>query len=248
MWQAGPAPRLPAGGRPQVLRLGFSLGAGQRVGLFGGSFNPAHDGHAHVAATALMRLKLDKVIWLVSPQNPLKPSAETAGVAARMASARSFAPGPHMIVSDAETRIGSRYTVDTLRVLKARFPGVRFVWIMGADNLQSFHRWRGWLQIMREVPVAVIARPGAEVKSRSAPAARRFAFARVSSRAAPRLALMAPPAWLYLRAPLNFSSSTLLRARARAQERASRSAETIQADESGRNRAMGEVSVRGANR
>jgi nicotinate-nucleotide adenylyltransferase len=215
MWAAGAARRVPAAGRPAVLRLGFSLKRGMRVGLFGGSFNPAHDGHAHVAETALTRLGLDRVIWLVSPQNPLKSSAETAGLKARMKSAAAQARGPAMIVSDAETRIGSQYTIDTLRVLKARFPGVKFVWIMGADNLLSLHRWRGWAQIMREVPVAVIARPGAEVKSRFAPAARRFAFAKIPSRAAPTLAGRAPPAWLYLRAPLNFTSSTALRARLR---------------------------------
>jgi nicotinate-nucleotide adenylyltransferase len=121
-----------------------------------------------------------------------------------------------MIISDAETRIGSQYTIDTLRVLKARFPGVKFVWIMGADNLSSLHRWRGWLQIMREVPVAVIARPGSQVASRFAPAARRFGWAQIPSRAARTLADHRPPAWVYLHAPLNFASSTALRARLRA--------------------------------
>ena len=135
MWSAGPARRRPPGGRPALLRPGFLLMRGQVVGLFGGSFNPAHDGHAHVAETALKRLALDKVIWLVSPQNPLKSSAETAGLKQRMASAARFARGPSMIVSDVETAIGSQYTIDTLRALKARFPGVHFVWIMGADNL-----------------------------------------------------------------------------------------------------------------
>jgi nicotinate-nucleotide adenylyltransferase len=162
-----------------------------------------------------MRLRLDAVLWLVSPQNPLKSSRETASLAERMASARAKARGRRMIVTDIESRLGSVYTLDTLRALKARFPGVKFVWIMGADNLMSLHRWRGWVQIMGEVPVAVIARPGAEVKSRSSPAARRFARARLSSREAPRLADHAPPAWLYLRAPLNFASSTALRARLR---------------------------------
>jgi nicotinate-nucleotide adenylyltransferase len=216
MWSAGAAPRLPAAGRPAALRLGFTLLPGMTVGLFGGSFNPAHDGHAHVARTAVARLGLDRVIWLVSPQNPLKSRHETASLAERMDSARSQARGPRMIVSDAETHIGSVYTIDTLRALKARFPAVKFVWIMGADNLQSLNRWRGWLQIMREVPVAVIARPGAEVKSRSSPAARRFAYARLPSREAPRLAGHRPPAWLFLRAPLNFASSTALRAQLRA--------------------------------
>ena len=213
MWISGPARRVPASGRPHGLRSGFFLQRGMRVGLFGGSFNPAHDGHAHVAETALMRLRLDKVIWLVSPQNPLKNRAESASLATRMASARAHAHGPNMIVSDVESRVGSHYTIDILRILKQRYPGVKFVWIMGGDNLNSLHSWRGWVNIMREMPVAVVARPGAEVKSRSSPTAKRFGFARLSSREAPRLADCRAPAWLYLRAPLNFASSTALRAR-----------------------------------
>lgn len=214
MWISGPAKRVSAAGRPAGLRPGFVLQRGMRVGLFGGSFNPAHDGHAHVAETALTRLRLDRVIWLVSPQNPLKNAADSASLDKRMASARAQARGPHMIVSDIEARVGSHYTIDVLRILKARYPGVKFVWIMGGDNLNSLHSWRGWVNIMREMPVAVIARPGgAQLKSRSSPAVRRFAFARLSSREAPRLADHAPPAWLYLRAPLNFTSSTALRAR-----------------------------------
>ena len=186
-----------------------------RVGLFGGSFNPAHEGHAHVAETALQRLDLDRVIWLVSPQNPLKPSADTAGLEARMAGARRLARGPAMIVSDAETRLGSQYTVDVVRALKARFPGVRFVWVMGADSLASFHCWRGWTEIMREIPVAVVSRPWISLKSRLSPAARRFArYRRPSSRAA-SLPGSNPPAWVFLRGPLNFQSSTALRERMR---------------------------------
>ena len=189
-----------------------------KVGLFGGSFNPAHEGHAHVAETALKRLGLDRVIWLVSPQNPLKPGHETAALAGRVALSRRFAQGPAMIVSDAETRIGSAYTIDTLRVLKARFPGVRFVWIMGADSLASFHRWRGWTQIMREAPVAVVARPWMTLKSRFSPAARRFAHARIPASAARTLPFRKPPAWAYLNGPLNFTSSTALRRRMAAGE------------------------------
>jgi nicotinate-nucleotide adenylyltransferase len=216
MWISGPAKRVSAAGRLGSLRPGFHLQRGMRVGLLGGSFNPAHEGHAHVAETALRRLRLDKVIWLVSPQNPLKSAAESASLSARMASARRQARGPHMIVSDIERRVGSRYTIDILRILKQRFPGARFVWIMGGDNLNSLHGWRGWVNIMREMPVAVIARPGAEMKSRSSPAARRFAHSRVSSREAPGLAGRRAPAWLYIRAPFNFASSTALRARLRA--------------------------------
>ena len=212
-FHAGPAPKA-QGPRQGALRDGLNLSPGMRVGLFGGSFNPAHDGHAHVAETALGRLGLDRVVWLVSPQNPLKDSAHTAPLDRRMASARTFAKGPAMIVSDFESRAGTAWTVDTLRALKARHPGVHFVWLMGSDNLEGFHRWRGWTDIMRMMPVAVVARPGSMLESRAAPAAQRFAGARVSSDEARLLASMTAPAWTYLTAPLNLSSSTALRAAA----------------------------------
>lgn len=215
MWFAGPARRAPAAGRPQALRTGFHLAPGMRVGLFGGSFNPAHEGHAHVAETARRRMGLDRVIWLVSPQNPLKSSRETASLAERMAGASRFAQGPGMIVSDVETRLGSAYTIDTIRSLKARYPGVQFVWVMGADSLASFHRWKGWTQIMREVPVAVVARPWIALRSRFSPAARRFARFRRSSMHAGSLPGATAPAWVFLRGPLNFQSSTALRERMR---------------------------------
>jgi nicotinate-nucleotide adenylyltransferase len=185
------------------------------VGLFGGSFNPAHEGHAHVAETARRRLRLDRVIWLVSPQNPLKPVHETADLAHRLAGARAMAGGRGMVVSDAETRIGAQYTIDTVRALKARYPRVRFVWIMGADSLASFHRWRGWTQIMREAPVAVVSRPWIALKARFSPAARRFARYRIPSTRAALLPDMSPPAWVFLRGPFNFQSSTALRERQR---------------------------------
>jgi nicotinate-nucleotide adenylyltransferase len=186
-----------------------------RVGLFGGSFNPAHEGHAHVAETARRRLGLDLVVWLVSPQNPLKSAHETAPLATRLAGAQAFARQRGMAVSDAETRLGSRYTIDTVRALKARFPGVDFVWIMGADSLATFHRGRGWTQIMAETPVAVVSRPWISLKSRTSPAARRFARHRIASAQARRLPGLAPPAWVFLRGPLNFQSSTALRERMR---------------------------------
>jgi nicotinate-nucleotide adenylyltransferase len=186
-----------------------------RVGLYGGSFNPVHAGHLHVARTAMRRLGLDRVIWLVSPQNPLKQTAETESLAARMAAVRKVANTPGMIVSDIETRIGSAYTIDTLRVLKARFPGVNFVWLMGADNLAQFHRWRGWTEILHQVPMAIIARPGSQLSARFSPAAHRFAAFRLPAEAAPTLAAHGPPAWIYLPVPLNHLSSTMLREEAR---------------------------------
>jgi nicotinate-nucleotide adenylyltransferase len=215
MWFAGPARRRPAAGRPQGLRLGFDLEPGMRVGLFGGSFNPAHEGHAHVAETAKRRMNLDRVIWLVSPQNPLKPAHETADLAERMEGARRYAQGRGMIVSDAESRLGSQYTIDTVRALKARFPGVKFVWVMGADSLASFHRWRGWTQIMREIPVAVVSRPWISLKSRFSPAAIRFRRFRRASAEAPGLPNARAPAWVFLRGRFNFQSSTALRERTR---------------------------------
>jgi len=183
-----------------------------RVGLFGGSFDPAHEGHARVAETALERLGLDRVIWLVSPGNPLKPAA-SAELGRRMASARRVARGPKMLVSDVETRLGQRYTIDVVRALKARFPGVKFVWIMGADSLLGFHRWRGWTELMQEVPMAIVTRPGSAIRSRLAPAARRFAGARLPASRARGLALARPPAWIFLRAPWSFASSTEMRSR-----------------------------------
>lgn len=214
-FHAGSAPKA-QGPRPGVLRDGLDLQPGMAVGLFGGSFNPAHDGHAHVAETALRRLGLDRVVWLVSPQNPLKDARDSAPLEERMASARAAAKlaadGRAMLVSDFETRAGTQWTIDTLRALTARHPGVRFVWLMGSDNLASFHRWRGWTDIMRMMPVAVIARPGSQLDSRTAPAAARFASARVPAARARLLADLEAPAWTYLTAPLNPRSSTALRA------------------------------------
>jgi nicotinate-nucleotide adenylyltransferase len=217
-FHAGPAPKA-FGPRPGALRDGLDLQPGMAVGVFGGSFNPAHDGHAHVAETALRRLGLDRVVWLVSPQNPLKDARDSAPLAERMASAeqaaRQAVSGPSMIVSDFETRIGTQWTIDTLRALVHRHPGVRFVWLMGSDNLASFHRWRGWTDIMRLMPMAVVARPGSLLDSRTAPAAARFAEARVPAGGARLLADMDAPAWTYLTAPLNPRSSTALRAAAK---------------------------------
>jgi nicotinate-nucleotide adenylyltransferase len=179
-----------------------------KVGLFGGSFNPAHAGHAHVAETARKRLGLDKVVWLVTPQNPLK--TDHVSLRRRRRSARGRARGAS-VVSDIERALGSRYTVDTVRLLKARFPRVHFVWVMGADSLADLHRWRDWVGLMREVPVAVVARPGSSLAALVSPAARRLAASRLPGSAGRRLARARPPAWIYLTGPWNYSSSTALR-------------------------------------
>lgn len=211
LFHAGPAPRS-SGPRPGLTPSALMLTPGMKVGLMGGSFNPAHEGHAHLAETALSRLGLDRVVWLVSPQNPLKNARDSAPLAERMASARAVAHGPNMVVSDFEARSGVRWTVDTLRALKARHPGVQFVWLMGSDNLAGFHRWRGWTDIMRLMPVAVVARPGSLLESRTAPAAARFAGFRLPQEQARSLPGRPAPAWTYLTAPLNPLSSTAIRA------------------------------------
>jgi nicotinate-nucleotide adenylyltransferase len=205
------APRRSVAGRPQGLRTGLRLGRGLKVGLYGGSFDPVHHGHAHVAATALRRLGLDRVVWIVSPRNPLKSAGTPAPLVHRLAAVRSRARGPRAVVSDLERAIGMRYTIDTVRWLKARHPGVRFVWLMGADGLAGFHRWRGWTDLVREMPIAVVARPGHALRSRFSPLARRFGAARRPAARGLGLARLAPPAWLYLTARLHGVSSTALR-------------------------------------
>ena len=211
MRAAARAPRLPPTAGAGALRPGVLLLRGMRVGLYGGTFDPAHAGHGHVASTALRRLRLDRILWLVSPQNPLKAPHAGQSLGERLIGARSHAAGPSMRVSDFEAKIGARFTLDTVRAFKASYRGVHFVWIMGADGLGGFHRWRGWAQILREIPIAVVARPGFGLRSRFSTAARRFASARLPMSAGPRLAVAHPPAWIYLDAPLNFSSSTALR-------------------------------------
>lgn len=132
----------------------------KRIGLLGGSFNPAHGGHRAISVQALAALALDEVWWLVSPGNPLKEAAGMAPLAARLASADRMARGARIRPTAIESRLGTRYTIDTLRALKRRYPDHRFIWLMGADNLLQFDKWRDWRGIARAVPIAVIARPG----------------------------------------------------------------------------------------
>jgi nicotinate-nucleotide adenylyltransferase len=182
-----------------------------RVGLLGGSFDPAHAGHVHVTEWALRAFRLHRVWWLVSPGNPLKREAP-ADLARRLAAARALARHPRVVVSDLEARLGTRYTAATLAALRARYPGVRFVWLMGADNLASFHRWERWEVILGSVPVGVLARPGEQLRAGLSPAARRFARWRLPQAAAGRLALRAPPAWTLLNGRMLDASSTAVRA------------------------------------
>ena len=194
------------------MRLGFPPArAGMVIGLLGGSFDPAHEGHAHITREALKRLGLDRVWWLVSPGNPLK-ARQPAPMAQRMARAREvLEEDPRVVVSDLEARLGTRATVDTLTALKAQYPGVRFVWLMGADNLVQFHRWTRWRRIMALVPVAVLARPGSGLAGRLSVAARTYRGARV--RRAEELAARGAPGWVFVNLPLHGASSSAIRAR-----------------------------------
>ena len=171
---------------------------GMRIGLFGGSFDPAHEGHRHVAETALKRLGLDRVWWLVTPQNPLKP--KSSSLKKRVASARKQARGPKMVVTDIEARLGCGYTYETLRQLKALYPGVRFTLVMGADNLANFQQWKNWEEVAEAIPIAIVSRPGFGPRERlNAPkhwiflAARHHPQASSAIRAAKRPAVAKPP-------------------------------------------------------
>ena len=184
---------------------------GLTVGLFGGSFNPAHEGHRAASLLALRRLGLDRIWWLASPGNPLKDTSNLAPLAARMAMARKVAHHPKIAVTGIETLIGTRYTYETIAYLKRRCPGVYFVWIMGADNLASFHHWRRWRDIAALVPIAVIDRPGSTLKALHSPAGLALAPYRRDETDSLLLARAAPPAFIFLHGPRSALSSTALR-------------------------------------
>ena len=188
-------------------------GMAQRIGILGGSFNPAHRGHLDISLKALRQLGLDQVWWLVSPQNPLKSADGMAPFAERLAAARRMARNPRIRVTDLEQRLGSRYTAESLKLLRRRFPRTRFVWLMGADNLAQIAQWRDWQQIFHLVPIAVFARPSYCFKALAAKAARRFARYRLKEGAGRRLATSEPPAWLFVHGRLNPISATEIRRR-----------------------------------
>jgi nicotinate-nucleotide adenylyltransferase len=192
-----------------------SAAPGQAIGLLGGSFNPPHVAHRMISEAALKRLGLDKVWWVVSPGNPLKRRIGTMPMGDRMALCREVAKNPHIVVTDFEKDLQAPYTASTLAFLKARSPLVRFVWIMGADNLASFDRWQRWREIFTMVPIVVVDRPGWRMKALASKAARAFAAARVPEADAAGLALRPAPAWTFLSGPLSHLSSTALRNRAR---------------------------------
>ena len=180
------------------------------IGLLGGSFDPAHEGHVHITREALKRMGIDRVWWLVSPGNPLK-ARQPAPLAERVAFARGLVCDPRVVVTDLEARLGTVYTADTIAKVQALYPGVSFVWLMGADNLVQFHKWGRWREIMARVPVAVLARPGSGLKARLSVAAQVFAGNRVGR--GENLARRRAPAWVFVNLPMNDASSTEIRAR-----------------------------------
>ena len=185
---------------------------GMTVGLLGGSFDPPHEGHLHISEIALRRMGLNRVWWLVSPGNPLKQRGP-AEIGRRLAACEKVIDGrAHIQATDLETRLGTRYTADTLRATQRHYPGVRFVWLMGADNLVEFHRWHQWTQIFGTIPIAVFARPGHQVKAGLSIAAARYAEFRLDPRRASALPFRDAPCWTLLSHPMRAHSSTAIRA------------------------------------
>jgi nicotinate-nucleotide adenylyltransferase len=184
---------------------------GMRVGLLGGSFNPPHAAHRAISQFAIKRLKLDRVWWLLTPGNPLKDNGGLHDLSERADAAREVADDPRIDISCLEAVIGVRYTVDTIIHLRRRVSGVHFVWIMGADNLAQFHRWKDWRRIASEVPIAVIDRPPQSFRALAAPAAQALARYRLPENQANRLAEQRAPAWVFLSGMKLSLSSTRLR-------------------------------------
>nr|WP_234794569.1 nicotinate-nucleotide adenylyltransferase [Xaviernesmea oryzae] len=185
---------------------------GMIVGLFGGSFNPPHAGHQLVADIALRRLRLQQLWWMVTPGNPLKSRSNLAPLSERIAASEAMVHDPRIKVTAFEASLPASFTAQTIERIRARNPAVRFIWIMGADNLMSFDRWQRWREIVGKVPIAVIDRPGATLSYLSSKMARTFDYARVDEEDAATLAFRRAPAWTFIHGPRSPLSSTALRA------------------------------------
>jgi nicotinate-nucleotide adenylyltransferase len=199
--------------RREIARLVLPLHApGLAIGLFGGTFDPPHAAHRAACLLAMRRLGLDRVWWLVTPGNPLKDTRGLAPLAERLTAAKALARHPRIDVTGVEAALRTRYTYDTIRTLRARAPAVRFVWIMGADNLRSFHRWQKWRAIAGLVPIAVVDRLGPSLYAAAGPAGQALARARIPESAARSLRRRKPPTWVFLHGLKSPLSSTALRA------------------------------------
>jgi nicotinate-nucleotide adenylyltransferase len=186
---------------------------GQCIGLFGGSFNPPHEGHRNVSLTALKRARLDQVWWLVTPGNPLKDKAQLPPFTHRILAAQNCADHPRLVATDIEAQMTTTFTVETITIITKRFPATRFVWIMGADNLCQFHLWKGWRDIAALVPMMIVDRPGFTHKALHSPAGQRLARWRIAETGASVfMRKKKRPAWIFLHGKRSSLSSTLLRA------------------------------------
>ncbi|MDX2259200.1 MAG: nicotinate-nucleotide adenylyltransferase [Hyphomicrobiaceae bacterium] len=184
---------------------------GMRIGLMGGSFNPPHAGHLVAAATAMKKLRLDRLWWLVTPGNPLKARAGLASLEARVEAIDRLVRDPRQVVTTFEAELGTAFTAETIGFLVARFPASRFVWVMGADNLATFHHWQNWRGIADAVPIAVVDRPHHTLAALASPAARALARHRIAEAEARLLPDREPPAWVFLTCRRSALSSTLIR-------------------------------------
>ncbi|MEP2780986.1 MAG: nicotinate-nucleotide adenylyltransferase [Pseudoruegeria sp.] len=194
------------------MRVGMPIaGRGQKIGLLGGSFDPPHAGHLHISKAALTRFGLDQVWWLVSPGNPLKTRGP-APLQKRMEACRAMVQHPRIKITDFESRVGTRYTAQTLTALTGHYPLARFIWLMGADNLAGFHKWDRWSEIMGAVPIGVIARPGDRISARFSPAAQKYEAFRLRGRQSQLLPELLAPAWCFINVPMLPISSTEIRA------------------------------------
>ncbi len=194
----------------QYLRMPH-VETGMRVGLFGGSFNPPHEGHTHVCEQVLRRLELSQIWWLVTPGNPLKDTSQLAPLRDRIKACEAITTDPRMKITACEANLPTRYTADTLAHIALRNPTVDFVWIMGADNLGQFHQWERWRDIADLMPIAIVDRPGSTLSLHSAKAAQVLRRHRIDEADAPLLATYPAPAWTFLHGPRNPLSSTALR-------------------------------------
>lgn len=194
----------------QAMRLPATAD-GMKIGLFGGSFNPPHEGHVHVCETALKRGQLDQIWWLVTPGNPLKDTSELESLSGRIQKCHDIIKHPKMKVTAFETKHNVRYTQETLQVLLTLRPNLNFIWVMGADNLKNFHKWQNWRKIANMMPMMIIDRPGSTLSYRSAQAAIALSRYRIDESDSELLAQMRAPAWSFIHAPRSALSSTAIR-------------------------------------
>ena len=179
-----------------------------RIGLFGGSFDPAHQGHLHVSKVALKQLGLHKIIWLISPQNPLK-AHKPASIADRLTTAQNLTQHPRINVSNIESEWNTLFAIDTIHRFQTLYPNVEFIWIIGSDNWAGFHKWRGWEEIVKTIPIAIYPRPGTTLKAGLGPAAQRFQQARRDL----SMPNIQAPAWQILGGPYKLEASREMRAK-----------------------------------